>query len=469
MASTIKSNTVTNATASTLTLGESGTTVTLACGATQSGFGRTGTVDWCTTAKTGPLTAVSGKGYMINTCGGAVTVTLPSSPSAGDIVSLADYKSTWAVACKPVTVGRAGSKINGTCYDATLAIKGQSITLVYIDGTQGWKSVQDSTSDVTGAPAFIAASGGNATITSGDYKTHIFTADGPLNVTSAGSAGGSTVLDYFVNAGGGAGGITSYGGGGGAGGFRLYTTAPGSNSPLNAPAGLTATVADFTITVGGGGSAPTPLNTNKGSDSVFGPITSAGGGTGRIYTCTTGMDGGSGAGGNADGPTPFYGSGNTPSVSPPQGNDGGASGSAPNSFGGGGGGAGAVGKPGTDPSAGYGGIGTYIADPLIGPTAPSYGSPGPTGSTRYFGGGGGGGSNANMPYPGTPAQGASGGGNGGVPGYPSQPGYIPGGQAGTAATVNTGSGGGGAGYGPAPVNIAGAGGSGIVMIRYKFQ
>ena len=75
MASTIKSNTVTNSTGSTLTLGESGTTVTLACGATQSGFGRTGTVDWCTTAKTSPLTAVSGNGYMINTCGGTVTVT----------------------------------------------------------------------------------------------------------------------------------------------------------------------------------------------------------------------------------------------------------------------------------------------------------------------------------------------------------------------------------------------------------
>ena len=36
---------------STLTLGGSGTAVTLACGATQTGFGRTGTVDWQTTKK----------------------------------------------------------------------------------------------------------------------------------------------------------------------------------------------------------------------------------------------------------------------------------------------------------------------------------------------------------------------------------------------------------------------------------
>ena len=49
--STIKVNTITTRSGSTITLGESGKTITLACGASQSGFGRTGTVDWCTTAK----------------------------------------------------------------------------------------------------------------------------------------------------------------------------------------------------------------------------------------------------------------------------------------------------------------------------------------------------------------------------------------------------------------------------------
>ena len=42
---------------STLTLGGSGTAVTLACGATQTGFGRTGTVNWQTTPKTATFTA----------------------------------------------------------------------------------------------------------------------------------------------------------------------------------------------------------------------------------------------------------------------------------------------------------------------------------------------------------------------------------------------------------------------------
>ena len=45
--------------ATTVTLGRCGGTVALASGASQTGFGRTGTVNWCTTAKTGPLTVVS--------------------------------------------------------------------------------------------------------------------------------------------------------------------------------------------------------------------------------------------------------------------------------------------------------------------------------------------------------------------------------------------------------------------------
>jgi hypothetical protein len=93
--STVKVNTVDKRTGGTLTLGGCGTTVTLGAGATQSGFGRTGTVDWCTTAKTAPFTGVSGNGYFVNTTSGVVTVTLPASPSAGDIISIADYASTF--------------------------------------------------------------------------------------------------------------------------------------------------------------------------------------------------------------------------------------------------------------------------------------------------------------------------------------------------------------------------------------
>jgi hypothetical protein len=137
-----------------------GASVALASGATQSGFGRTGTVDWCTTAKTSPLTVVSGNGYFVNTSGGAVTVTLPASPSAGDIVAFKDYANTWDT--NAVTLNNNGSKINGVCACTTLRTESQSVTLIYVDATKGWQDIHDSTSNVIGNQ-FMAATGGTIT------------------------------------------------------------------------------------------------------------------------------------------------------------------------------------------------------------------------------------------------------------------------------------------------------------------
>ena len=110
--SKIEVNTVAPQCGTTLTLGESGDTVTLGTGASQSGFGRTGTVNWDTTKKTTGFTAVSGNGYFCDTAAsGAFTLTLPASPSAGDIVGLKDYNGNFATA--NLTIGRNGSAING--------------------------------------------------------------------------------------------------------------------------------------------------------------------------------------------------------------------------------------------------------------------------------------------------------------------------------------------------------------------
>ena len=235
---------------SAVTLGRCGGTVALASGATQTGFGRTGTVDWCTTAKTSPFTSVSGKGYFINTTSGAVTVTLPSSPSAGDIVSIADYTNTFQT--NSVTLNNNSSKIGGVCAPAILSTEGQSATFVYVDGTEGWKNVQDSTSNVTGT-AFVTATGGTIT-TCGDYKIHTFTADGCFAVSALATAPADNKASYLVVAAGG-GSQPNIGGGGGAGGFRegKLSTDPYTASPLAATpcSALTLTVATFPISVGG--------------------------------------------------------------------------------------------------------------------------------------------------------------------------------------------------------------------------
>ena len=460
--STIKVNTVTKRTGSTLTLGECGATVQLATGATQTGFGRTGTVDWCTTAKTSPFTAVSGDGYFINTSGGAVTVTLPASPSAGDIVAIKDYAGTWGDACKAVTIGRNSSKLDGTCANSTRDIDNESLTLVYVDGTQGWKSVEEGTGYI--GETFICASGGNVVVTCGDFKTHIFTGDGNFTVNSIATSAPNNIVDYLVVAGaGGSGQAGSGGGGGGAGGFRMANNlnlpAP-TTSPLANPTGLPVSAQAYPITIGSGGAGATYPNPGinnglNGNPSTFSSITSTAGGFGGGYNDSQGDPGGSGGGGgDPNGPQPNAGgSGNTPPVSPSQGNNGGAGtgpgGSDGSQASGGGGGAGAAGAVGTftPHTGGAGGVGSFIADAFIGPTAPSYGTPGPVSSTRYFSGGGGG----------TSAGGKGAGGSGG--------GGTATSDVGVAGTINTG----GGAAGGRCTGAGATGGSGIVMIRYKFQ
>ena len=457
---------------STLTLGSSGKTVTLASGASQTGFGRTGTVDWCTTAKTSPFTAVSGDGFFVNTTAGVVTVTLPASPSAGDIVSVSDYAKTSA--CNAITVGRNGSKIDGLCQDLILDTNGIATTLVYVDATKGWKPVNSN--EVTNAIKYVTATGGTVT-TCGDFKIHTFTGDGSFAVSCAGNAAGSNTVDYLVVAGGGSGGHF-IGAGAGAGGFRVsnsYSTPAPTMSPLASPTGLPVSEQTYSVTVGAGAAfqdSPATYPQRLGSNSVFSTITSAGGGGGGFFPAEPGSPvpkavggpGGSGGGGDyncAPGGFPNGnpgGTGNTPPVSPPQGNPGGAGFSYPGSgqaAPGGGGGAGAAGQDApTGGTTGNGGIGSFIATTGFGG---SNGTTGPVPNVRYFAGGGGGGG-----YTGSSGGDPGAGGGGEGANNPNMPPAING-------VANTGGGGGGEGGHPSPGPAGGAGGSGIVIIRYKFQ
>jgi len=425
----------------TITLGASGDTITLASGASQSGFGRTGTVDWQTgSIKTATFTAANGEGYFANTSGGAFVMNLPAG-TAGNIVSVVDYTNTFQT--NNLTISPNGSqKIGGIAASIALDTEGQSVTFVYVDDTEGWKNTMDSTSNITGNP-FLIATGGTIT-TSGNCKIHTFTGPGTFTVTNASTTADENIVSYLVVAGGAsAGGGQS--GGGGAGGYREikspltpYTASPldGYSTPGNR---VTVTTQAYPITVGAGGAAITCANTTKGNpgaNSIFSTITAAGGGGGGGNSSgKVGEAGGSG-GGSSDGGAGA--SGNTPPVSPPQGRDGGGSGTP--SSGGGGGGANANGTDATTPNRGANG-GNGIATSIS--TSPV---------TRAGGGGGGG---RSPEGPNVPQGGSGGGGNGNNNGN------------GSNGTVNTGGGGGGTEN--TPGRTSGAGGSGIVIIRYKFK
>jgi len=454
----------------TVQLGDSGDTITIPAGATitnngtQTGFGRTGTVDWDTTAKTSAFTAVSGNGYFVNTTSAALTMTLPATPSAGDIVSFKDYANTFDT--NNLTLARNGSNIGGEAINAVISVEGQSGTLIYVDGTQGWLIVNAATDSDLPRPTYISATGGTIT-TCGDFKYHTFTSPGTFCVSSISNQPADNDVSYLVVAGGGGGNAAGGGGGGGGGGFRM------------APDAITVTATGFPITVGGGGagaSPPSPTTGCSGSNSIFSTITSAGGGGGSE---NTGAAGGSGGGGGGCNGTYPGGAGNTPPVSPPQGNPGGIGGSPGSGRSGGGGGGGSaagqdVNVPAPVPTryAGQGGAGGD-ATPVFGcGPQPYYGTDSPNNdygqvSTGRFAGGGGGGSTTDVTTaPPAGPLGPKGAALGGIGG---------GGQGtntactfGSNGATNSGGGGGGA-HGTSGPRTGGTGGSGIVIIKYRYQ
>jgi hypothetical protein len=230
----------------------------------------------------------------------------------------------------------------------------------------------------------------------------VTTLNPPSSVEYVSVAGGGAAIDVFRY---------QIVGGGGAGGYLSGTASIGSS---------------FTVTVGAGGAA----NSN-GSNSVFGSLTSVGGGLGNYSAGSTG-----GSGGGTGTQPPYTGGAGTSG----QGNAGGNTSASQNAASGGGG-ASAAGA--NNPSFSVGGAGGAGTASSI------------TGSSVTRAGGGGGGTKS-----GTPGAGGAGGGGAG--------GNAPGGgtSVGNNATSNTGGGAGG-GANDTGADIGGAtGGSGVVILAY---
>ena len=245
---------------------------------------------------------------------------------------------------------------------------------------------------------------------------------------------GVTEISLVVVGGGGGGGGDAAGGGG-AGGMYIntnFSVTPGNTVSVKVGAGG----AGGQCSSGNGGSCSNGyVAPENGIESIFGTITTPGGGKGGVYNSGAGGPGGSGGGGG--GPR---GAGGLKTVSGANyfGNNGGtgnADGGGP-----GGGGAGAVG---TSTSPGAGGIGK--------PTSI-------TGTQIYLAGGGGGGSSVGQ------VSGGLGGGGAGAHScaYPFSLGTNS--LQAQSGTASTGGGGGGAPWG-CP-GSGGSGGSGIVILSY---
>jgi hypothetical protein len=295
-----------------------------------------------------------------------------------------------------------------------------------------------------GLGAFSATGGTETTYNSGgiDYKVHTFTSSGTFQVTT-----GAKSVDFLVIAGG-AGGVANRGsGGGGAGGYRCSVTGESSGGGGAAESQINVVIGSYTITVGAGGARGTHdggTPAANGSNSVFGSITSIGGGFGGTNLVSNapfnGTAGGSGGGGGSATNNGGTGGSGTAGQGYAGGNTSGTATTSEQEAGAGGGGAGAVGGSTSSSSAAAGGNG--VSSSING-----------TATTRA--GGGGGGKNGSSSGAGA---GGSGGGGAGFAGSGSMPGSFA-----TSGTANTGGGGGGGGANAAN---GGNGGSGIVIIRY---
>ena len=88
-------------------------------------------------AITGAETVQAGAQILANTNGGAFTLTLPASPSAGDEVSVIDQGYDFNT--NALTIGRNGSNIVNSAADLTINTQGAGFSLVYSgDATTGW-------------------------------------------------------------------------------------------------------------------------------------------------------------------------------------------------------------------------------------------------------------------------------------------------------------------------------------------
>ena len=81
-------------------------------------------------------TTSAGEQIFANTTTNPITITLPTTPSVGDEVTVIDARGTFG--SNNLTLNRNGQPINTGTSNLVLSTNGQAITLVYVDSTRGW-------------------------------------------------------------------------------------------------------------------------------------------------------------------------------------------------------------------------------------------------------------------------------------------------------------------------------------------
>ena len=210
-------------------------------------------ISWQST-KTANFTAVAGEGYSVDTSSGAITMTLPSSPSVGDTVEVIDVGGS--LSTNNITVARNSSNINGNAVDSVFNENNSHYICIYLSTSEGWSISKAVDSNPIPTSYLVIAGGG------GTYS------DGANDVASGGGGAGGYINSYASESSG---------------------DSSSTASVINLESGLT-----YTITVGSGGSGNNEGNNSTITQGLTTLVEATGGGAGTQTVANT--NGGSGGG-----------------------------------------------------------------------------------------------------------------------------------------------------------------------------
>ena len=114
-------------------VGESGDTVDLSNATVTL---PTGTGGLTYSEKTSSFTAEAGNAYIIDTSGGSVTATLPSSASIGNQIHFID--GTGSFDTNNLIVNRNSHNIQGVAENLNVSVERAGFSLIYYNSTNGW-------------------------------------------------------------------------------------------------------------------------------------------------------------------------------------------------------------------------------------------------------------------------------------------------------------------------------------------
>ncbi len=123
------------AVAGTLWYDTSDTTLKLYNGSTDIAVGQS---SW--SSKSANFNASAGGKFFVDTSGGAITATLPASPSLGDEIRFIDVGATFD--SNALTIARNGKPIAGASSDLVVNTERAGLGIVFYNDTQGWVLIE---------------------------------------------------------------------------------------------------------------------------------------------------------------------------------------------------------------------------------------------------------------------------------------------------------------------------------------